>query len=398
MQPHTLASSWAQELTTLLGPSRLKNMSLVRNCGGQAGLGLMLTIRAYATYIASVLLFVAQLTSLPDNFEDYEKKTIRSLLPGPTAWISAATLHNLKELGFPMNFPSLRNMAIAARSRICRERDHVHRIHERAAQLRRDLDNCEDWIQLQWAAKWSGRSFIFHVAQGDNIVQRRLEECTRLNILPQRYIDWQLRSTSLISTPSRMCSWQAVATSLMHDGTQRHLRTHIERRLRTLPLITLPGRRIDKAVAYMRRLSKLVTPRVLAATLRTFCDGWRTHSRYQRSRPCRLFGLEDADNLAHIARCPRTWQWFEQHAKLSRPTLGSERDSFFCMSDGYDSFFCSLLLEVSSDDVVKTRGLAMYALYMVYNGARHQRHSSEEMPDAFKEYFRRGRLASLDDF
>ena len=65
------------------------------------------------------------------------------------------------------------------------------------------------------------------------------------------------------------------------------------------------------ALACMRRLSKLVTPRVLAATLRIFCDGWCTHSRYQRSRPCRLCGLEDADNLAHIARCPRTWQWFE---------------------------------------------------------------------------------------
>ena len=68
------------------------------------------------------------------------------------------------------------------------------------------------------------------------------------------------------------------------------------------------------------------------------------------------------------------------------------------MSDGYDSVYGSLLPEVSSDDVVRTRGLAMYALYMVYNGARHQRRSSEEMPDAFKEYFRRGHLASLDDF
>ena len=68
------------------------------------------------------------------------------------------------------------------------------------------------------------------------------------------------------------------------------------------------------------------------------------------------------------------------------------------MSDGYDSVYSLLLPEASSDEVVRTRGLAMYALYMVYNGARHLRRSPEEMPDAFKEYLLRGRLASLDDF
>ena len=52
---------------------------------GSLGLGLSMTIRAYATYISSVLLFVAQFEALPDDSSKIEAQACLRLFSRPHA-------------------------------------------------------------------------------------------------------------------------------------------------------------------------------------------------------------------------------------------------------------------------------------------------------------------------
>ena len=85
-----------------------------------------LGLRAYATYVATVLSFVAQLEQLPAGFDDAEAKVVRLLFSGPYRWISPQVLHNLRQLHFPAQLVDLRVIAVAAKSRVCRQENARH--------------------------------------------------------------------------------------------------------------------------------------------------------------------------------------------------------------------------------------------------------------------------------
>ena len=59
---------------------------------GKLGLGLHMSIRAYSTYILSVLMFVGQLEPLPHSFDGFVVTARRRLFLGPHKWIVQAVL------------------------------------------------------------------------------------------------------------------------------------------------------------------------------------------------------------------------------------------------------------------------------------------------------------------
>ena len=110
---------------------------------GSLGLGLSMSIRAYATYISSVLLFVAQFEALPDNFSKTEAQACRRLFPGPMHWISADVLKQLKQVAFPVELRCVQTCSVAAKSRLlrCENLKHGSLNNRRRARLSREKTN-----------------------------------------------------------------------------------------------------------------------------------------------------------------------------------------------------------------------------------------------------------------
>ena len=379
---------------------------------GKLGLGLQLTLRAYRIYVASVLSFFLQLEPLPMQFLEYEKQALRRLAPGPMHWTNPAVMHNLSSIGFPIDMIDLEVISVAAKSRICRQDNPAEgglRIRERARNLRRCLDNAQD-EHAAWCFTWVPQSFIFNVERGDNIVQAQLEARTAAGDLPTQHNTWETamhrqrgevrdeaESDSDRDSTLKPPSWQAVAAALMRRPTLQPAKELMCRRLQHLRLRTLPGRRADRMVSILQRANKLVAPRVVAAFLRTTCDGWVTSVRFQGSGRCR-FGCsshDSADSLKHILSCPVVLGLLEEVAHLRR---GGGHDSILCMSEEFlhDSYLLQSPMGAGSNEVLRTRFLALFALYKVHCGLRHGAFSVTDIPGAFRGYLREGRLSNID--
>ncbi|CAK0875849.1 unnamed protein product, partial [Prorocentrum cordatum] len=70
---------------------------------------------AYRVFIVSVASFVAQLDPLPAAFDLFEKRLIHKLFPGPADWLPGDVLRNLKQFGFPRDFPDVAHIASVAK-------------------------------------------------------------------------------------------------------------------------------------------------------------------------------------------------------------------------------------------------------------------------------------------
>ena len=79
------------------------------------------------------------------------------------------------------------------------------------------------------------------------------------------------------------------------------------------------------------------------------------------------------DGLEHYAKCSIVGQLFAVSFNLV-----GHRDR-----DAFDSF---LILRDLQEEVVAARGLALYALYRLYNGVRHGQFCPSEYQDAFKRF------------
>ena len=125
-----------------------------------------------------VLMFVGQLEDPPTSFEGVERTACRKLFPGPAFWITSGVLQNLKILGFPAELPILSNLALAAKSRVCRCENQQHGgllVYQRARRLRQALASCDDLARLSWVHTWAQGNFLFRLEAADLQVQECLE-------------------------------------------------------------------------------------------------------------------------------------------------------------------------------------------------------------------------------
>ena len=114
----------------------------------------------------------------------------------------------------------------------------------------------------------------------------------------------------------------------------------------------------------LRRLSKLVAPRVFAAVLRTLWSGWCTARRFGRRSPCLFCGEVDGDSVEHASVC------FEL-AQFGRRELGLP---YFCEPDLRRINF--LLLDGTSqlsDTHLVLGALRAAAAYQLHCGFRRRR-------------------------
>jgi len=88
----------------------------------------------------------------------------------------------------------------------------------------------------------------------------------------------------------------------------------------------LPGLRADRCRRVMKKLPKSTPPRVRAAVLRTWMDGWCTSRRFGRRGGRCAFGCPlGADAVQHYVCCPRLWRFGAAHMNVDDPGSAEAR-------------------------------------------------------------------------
>ena len=341
-----------------------------------AGAGMLITLQAYRCYIASVLVFVAQLEELPSNFAATEDKAVRKLFPGPRDWITAAAMKDLKVAGFPMELPDTLQYGVAARARVARHEDRCNgglQVRERRRKLLTRLGAAND-LDAEYHA-WIQKGFLC-----------ALHDATVVLLNAERKLGTE---NSLLGfgngSIQQKEGWQKRAYALLRSATPSGaLRRHLRRRLDRWKIPVLPGHRVERAVATLKCISSRAPPRVWAVVLKTFCNGWVTARRFQSAGTCPFCGRADSDSLENFARCHTVAQLFEKHAGIGASSQADGLLNFLCLSHGHSNLCPQLRGGDERATAYTLRGVALHALHKVANHRRHGQLSLSEVEHAFK--------------
>ena len=357
---------WAEYLGFALGPdagTRVWRKAFAQyerraTLWAQLGLGLHHTSVAYNVYIASLLGFILQLEVLPANWPSLEAATLRKLVPGPANWILPADLHALRRHhGMPHDFSNMGEVLLAARFRVA-YREAVASGGLRVSRTVHRLDALyRGTPHLRRSGRW--REWFLHSFVHN--LQAAVEEYR------SHGIDIVGIEAELGANGPRPHT-QAQTRRLVH-GVQRAAQAALARTIRAQPEARLrqklarwllplyPRLRALRAARLLPRLRRLVPPRVVAAVLRTWFNGWCTRRRFQQHGMC-LFGCSmGADSVEHYMRCSRIHQHGESRLRLPPPATFEQRG------------VCFLLLEPRprlDDDTLIRRALLLAAAYRLH--------------------------------
>ena len=272
-------------------------------------------------------------------------------------------LRGLEQLHCSAGVPDFRAFADAAKSRVF----HWEalgggglRVAARARALRqlRWESDLPDWRVALWQP-WLDSNFLFSLERADEHVRFAAPGLIRE------------------STTVARQQWQRVCYNhLVPDFTEAFLR-HFRRRLERWAIALLPGRRVDRAVEVLQEVWRTTTPRILAALLRTMCNGWVTARRMQESRPCILLCGRGHDSIEHYAHChvSRTVTM----RKLRLPDIAPP-----------DRLQHLLGLGAATARDRTVRAIALYALYSTHCALRHGHRSPVRMADLLLQLSREG--------
>ena len=315
---------------------------------GSIGAGLFHTLAAYRTYVLPVLSFVAQLAGVPSNWERLEQNACKLLFPGPRCWISANALRGLKHIGFTTQLPDLHSLAAAAKCRVARYEDIAHgglHITSRLQALRYDRTHGNFSLRSIVWYRWYNEGFLANLADARGKLRAKVG--TEGNLLGRMRGD--------ISDPDNVRrQWQKTCRSVLESPSAVHVVRHLRRRLDRWAMPLLPGHRVQRAIACMKCAATSCPPRVCAALLRTWCNGWVTARRMQRVGQC-VLGCPGEDSIEHYARC-RIFNDFGA-SKLQL--------------EGGNQMECFLCLHKEPPAIRKRRALALYSLYKLHGSIRH---------------------------
>ena len=357
---------WAEYLGFVLGPGRgtrawlkaLQQYERRAELWAQLGLGLHFTAVAYNVYVASLLGFLLQLEVLPEEWESAEAVALCRMVPGPAKWALPADLHVLRRhFGMPHEFTDMHDLSRAARFRVFhREATPTGGLAVPAAVRRLNaLYADSDFIYRGgvWR-QWYLHSYYHNLAA--SVVELR-----------QLGISISTVEADLGSAAARPRT-RGQERRLAH-GVQRAARAALSRVLRRCPearfraklerwrLPLFPRIRATRAVRVLGRLRRLVPPRVVAALLRTWFNGWCTSRRFQGRGPC-IFGCAlGEDSVDHYVRCSCLHRHGEDRLRLPRTLSFEHRGVAFLLLD------TSALLP---DAVLTRRALLLAAAYRLH--------------------------------
>ena len=267
-------------------------------------------------------MYVAQLSTVPEEFDVAERKAVIKLFPGPTAWITSAAMKDLKHV-FTAELFDVAQASIAAQARVARFEDRRHgglQVGRRAAALRALSDSPAHSLRGARLREWVASCSLVVLDEAQRKI-RDLEQST-------------LRTPAEGMTPEAFRrGWQARAyRALRQAGSSGALHMHARRKLDRWHIDVLPGRRVDRWIAGITAVKDLVPPRVLAAGIRAAFNGWPTSRRFQSAGCCVLNCGTGADSIEHYAYCRVYHDLAARLLDLPRPVPSQELASFFGMA------------------------------------------------------------------
>ena len=333
---------WAEYLGFILGPEgraktwckALAKVEVRADLWAALGLGLHFTCVAYNVYIASLMGFLLQLELLPETWPAAEAAALRRLVPGPSSWIRPGDLHSLsRHHGMPQDFANLEVISLAARFRVAhREAANAGGLKSQQAVRRLDsLFASTDFIAR--GGRW--REWFTH-SQYHNLEEAKrqmLGKGISIQSVEAGLGSDMPRPHTVAQTKKLAHGVQKAARSALtlalHESPEARLRSKLER----WPLPLFPRLRATRAAAITCRLRKLAPPRVLAAVLRTWFNGWCSQRRFQAKGRC-LFGCSlGEDSIEHYMRCSKLHLHARDRLKLPLHMANDARGLSFMLLD-----------------------------------------------------------------
>jgi hypothetical protein len=324
----------------------------------QVGLGLHFTSVAFNVYVSSLLGFLLQLEVLPEAWDSVEAAALRRMVPGPAKWILPEDLHVLRRHhGMPHDFANMHEVSLAARFRVAHMEAAASGVLAVPAAVRRLDALFAGTTFLGRGGRW--RSWFMH------------SHYHNLAAAMQTYRQQGITIASVeadlgAAAPRQVARGQ---TKRLAHGVQKAARAAWARSLRSYPEICLrrklgrwsmplfPRLRATRAATVLGRLRSLVPPRVFAAVLQTWFNGWCTKRRFQSYGKC-VFGCSiGEDSVDHCMSCSRLQRHGGRRFRLIIPPLFRDRG------------VCFMLLETLHklpDDVLVRRALLLAAAYRLH--------------------------------
>ena len=350
---------------------------------GGLGLGTLNTILAYRVFVLSTLLFICQLDPLPAQVLEAEVISLRRLFRGPHGWTSPAVLKSLKWLGFPAEIPDLASIAVAAKARVVLLENSQQgglQIQKRAVQLRRMLSHPDCALRACWYSDWVASNFLFNLDAA----------ALQVHALPRG-------AGGMAIGGDNHCKqgYQARISAALRPALEVDAQVHLRRRLDRWQVSVLPGHRIQRFRAHMRRLGKLVAPRVQAAVLRTAMNGWSTARRFQGVALCCFGCPQGTDSIEHYAFCNELHALRARFLGLTRPQRDKQLEDFIGL--GLTTARSVHAPNGEHEDQFESfRAIAVYTAFRIQAAVRHGAPRTDA-PELFRGFLReatRGHPAS----
>lgn len=139
----------------------------------------------------------------------------------------------------------------------------------------------------------------------------------------------------------------------------------------------------------LKALSEKLPPRVWHAYFRPLCNGWVTGWRFQRICDCSVGCLQEGDSIQDFASCPVVCNRLHASLGIQRAPVGEELGYFLGLRAENDE-------TTIYNNTYVCRVLAVYALYKVHNGARHNSFGGASLEEVFRYYLQEGQAAEYD--
>jgi hypothetical protein len=369
---------WADYLGFSLGPGsegRSWKKAMVQyssraDLWAQLGLGLHYTSVAYNVYIASLLGFLLQLELLPEEWESVEAAALRRLVPGPAKWILPADLHALRvHHGLPHEFTDMQEVSFAARLRVAHREASTSgglAVASRVRHLNTLNANSVFLIRGGRWRSWYKQSYYHNL---DSAIQYGRRVGITIDSIEEDLGSTAPRPYTRAQAKRLQQGVQRAARAALNRVRQADPEARFRKKLERWRLPLFPRIRAMRAVRVMARLRLLVPPRVLAAVLRTWYNGWCTKRRFQCKGDC-LFGCTfGEDSIEHYMQCSRLYSYGQARLRLPRAANFGDRGLSFMLLEG---------TALIPDALLTRRALLMSAAYRLHCRHRHAEGFHEE--------------------
>ncbi|CAK0848639.1 unnamed protein product [Prorocentrum cordatum] len=295
---------------------------------------------------------------------EVERKVCAKLFPGPRAWTIPDLMTQLRRMGFPRELMDIRCATIAAQARACHLEALTQgglQVQARARRLRQLLQSDGRQFYSEAVEAWLASNTLFVLeASADRIDGEEFRRGLRLT-----------HEFPTEDRPSLKAGWQASRCQfLLAARPPTKVEAFLRRRLDHWSIDLAPGRRVPRFSAYVALLGQSAPPCVMAAALRTACNGWLTTARFQQRSHC-AFGCGGGfDCIRHYAHCGLYHRWCEEACALEPPPAQARLASFL-------GLHAPMGLEAApvprtSDEMRLLGAVCIYALYRAHLAVRHK--------------------------